>query len=213
MKKMLIMLVMVFTVTATFGYQMSQEHINFLENALNNYSFTRSANVGVDRNSFKNNLDGGFLIGFSETFINSIISKHVQHEALKKFDLYLRDGSYVIDAVIYFDLLDLDIPLTIVGSFDVPTRNNIYMDVKEAKVWAEGNLPTHTILEKVIDFIGKNTEISKFVHVGFEAVSTRYNQFGRIILVPRLKDIAPSIPDINITGARTFNEEIVIKGK
>jgi len=64
-----------------------------------------------------------------------------------------------------------------------------------------------------INFIGKNTEISKFVHVGFEAVSTRYNQFGRIILVPRLKDIAPSIPDINITGVRTFNEEIVIKGK
>ncbi|MGM0607323.1 MAG: hypothetical protein ACQESP_02765 [Candidatus Muiribacteriota bacterium] len=215
MKKTFIFLVIVALAFTGSAYERSHQHQDYLDSILDPVSIRRDADISrLSRTDTVRNIGDGFMLGFSENFLNAIVHKHVEHEALKDFNLYFRDGVFVIDGVIYFDLLDLDIPFTVHGNFQVPRDNSLYLDIAEAKVWEEGNLPTHVLLEKVIEFVADNTEISKFIYLGYESVSARrYDEYGRIIIIPKLEDIAPNIPDITITDINTFFEEIIIKGK
>jgi hypothetical protein len=179
------------------------------EPVVNSRNITRDA---IDTRAGLTSNDG-FAVTFSEVFINTILKQKVADEMIKDLKLYFRQGKYVVDGTLYFEMLDLDIPFTVTGSVSVPAKNIISLDVKEMKVWSEGNLPTDKIISKVVKYLNNNRTLNQYVEMTYEAVPNRYESFGRIKLAPKLKDMLPSLPNIGISAVSTSNEEITVKGK
>jgi len=158
--------------------------------------------------------DADFRISISESLIAKIKNVYIKHEALKKLDVFVRKDSIVIDGIIYFDMMELDIPFTVVTSLAVPKANIINLDVKEMKVWSEGNLPTDKILEKVVKFIDKNTKAKTVVDIKYEAVAVnKYNNYGRLVLVPHITKFVPMMPEISINKIQAVDKEVTVYGK
>ncbi|MCK9225862.1 MAG: hypothetical protein M0R46_16780 [Candidatus Muirbacterium halophilum] len=212
MKKFLIMSVIGFAMISSFASSMDRTiYLEQLlsEPAANSRSITRD-DIGTRAGLTSNE---GFAVTFSEIFINTILKQKVSDEFIKDIKLYFRQDKYVIDGIIYFEMLELDIPFTVTGKVTVPAKNVISLDVKEMKVWSEGSLPTDKILSKVVKYLNNNRTLNDYLTLSYETVANRYENFGRIKLAPKLKEMLPSLPDIGISGVSTANEEIIIKGK
>lgn len=193
------------------------ERVIYLENVLRenpvNIQTTSRSTVRDDQRT-KTNIQYGFKIAMSEDFLNRLKDLYIKHDALKELNLYIRSNKFVIDGTIYFDLLELDIPFTITGDIKVPEPNNINLDIKEMKVWSEGNLPTDKIISKVVKFIAKETDINKFCDLKYNSVpNSRYETYGRITIVPKQKNITPMLPQLYIVYVRTADNEVIVYGR
>lgn len=159
----------------------------------------------------------GFAISLSERFVNTIISRNIEHEALKRFTFFMRPGGFVIDGLFYLEMLDLEIPFTVNGIMRIKPPSSILLDVKEAKIWQEGSLPTHIIIDRVINLLldnSKDAGLTEYVYVSYESVSVRgYDRYGRIIIIPRLANLAPTLANLQLTHARLYEKSLLVRGR
>jgi hypothetical protein len=218
MKKFFVFLALFIFMSGIFAADLETMHIKYLNDILSeSYDNMRvSRGISYDKRSIAKTPQRevpGFRIDFSESLVAKIKNMYVKNDAIKRLDIFFRKNKVVIDGVFYLEVLDLDVPFTVVTCPMVPKGNVIYLDVVDIKLWSEGHLPSDKIIPKIVKFIAKNTDIKQFLKLDYITIKNGDKVYGRIKAALSISRFMPMLSDIKLTKIISEDQVISILGK